>query len=161
MTGPLDSCAAGHGPDRRGLARWIICERTGRWALALRRQPAALGLPIYQTRSLADCWEMLQQFPWSFVVIELDPRHLEALLARLARSERDYPMARMAIVAERSLAGYEWLMREAGAVWFTSSPREAAPLAAMARRHLAQVPAPVLSTLQRIWASLPWGKPDD
>ena len=51
-------------------------------------------------------------------------------------------MARLAVVADRSLAGYEWLMREAGAVHFVCSPRQVGPLAQLACRHLAQVPPP-------------------
>jgi len=138
-------------------ARWIVCERTGRWALGLRREPAAAGLRLHEVRSLAECWEMLGQFSASFVVVELTAGHAPALLARLARWEREYPLARMAIVADRALGASEELMREAGAVWFTASPRELGPLAAIARQHLEQAPKPEMTVVERIWSGLPWG----
>ena len=136
--------------------RWIVCERTGRWAQGLRREPAA-GLRLHEVRSLAECWEMLGQVPASFVVVELTAAHAPTLLARLARWEREYPLARMAIVADRPLGEYEGLMREAGAVWFTVSPRELGPLAAIARRHLEQAPKPEMTVVERIRSGLPWG----
>lgn len=136
----------------------IVCERTGRWAQALRRESEAADLAIRQTRSLAECWEELGRFPRSFVVVELAEKDADALLARTARWEREFPLARWAIVADRSLAAYEWLLREAGAAWFGTSPRELGPLAGIARRHLEQVPPPELGVVEEIRARLPWGK---
>ena len=138
-------------------ARWIVYERTGRWAQGLRRESDAAGLRIHEVRSLADCWEMLGRFPGSFVVVEVSRSEIGALLTRLARWEREYPLARAAVVAERSLADWEWLLREAGAVWFTTSPRELGPVAAAARRHMEQVPEPEMGIADRIWSGLPWG----
>ena len=86
-------------------ARWIVYERTGRWAQGLRGEPVAAGLRIHEVRSLADCWEMLARFPSSFVVLEVSPDEIGAVLTRLARWEREYPFARAAVVAERTLAG--------------------------------------------------------
>jgi hypothetical protein len=140
-----------------GGARWIVYERTGLWARGLRGEPAAAGLRIHEVRSLADCWEMLDRFPSSFVVVEVSRSEIGAVLARLTRWEREYPFARTAVVAERSLAGWEWVLREAGAVWFTASRRELLALAAIARRHLKQVPEPEMGIVERIWSRLPWG----
>ena len=138
-------------------ARLIVCEHAGRWAVALRRELAA-PVRVYETRSLADCWEMLAEAPASFVIVELSAADVAALLQRMARLGRDFPLARVAVVAERSLADYQWLMREAGAVHFICSPRQAGPLARLAAGHLAQAPAPQRSLTQQIWAGLPWGK---
>ena len=76
----------------------------------------------------------------------------------MARQPREFPMARLAVVADRGLAGHEWLMREAGAVHFVCSPRQVGTLAQLACRHLAQVPPPQQSLAERIWASLPWAR---
>ena len=138
-------------------ARLIVCERSGRWAVALRRELAA-AVRVRESRSLADCREMLAAAPASFVVVELTPGNAALLLRQMARFPGDFPLARLAVVADRSLADYEWLMREAGAVHFVCSPRQSGPLASLAARHLAQAPAPRLSLTQHIWASLPWGK---
>jgi hypothetical protein len=138
-------------------ARLIVCERTGRWAVALRRELAEAGVRVWETRTLADCFQELAESPASFAVLELGG-DFDELLCRLARRPREFPLARLAVVADRSLADYEWLMREAGAVYFLCSPRKVGPLAQLACRHLAQVPPPQQSLTERIWTSLPWGR---
>ena len=145
-------------PAGAAAARLVVCERSGRWAVALRRELDAAALRVHETRSLADCWEMLAEAPASFVVVELTPGNVAALLRQMSRLQGDFPLTRLAVVADRSLAGYRWLMREAGAVHFVCSRRQSGPLARLAARHLAQAPAPRLSLTQQIWASLPWGR---
>ena len=76
----------------------------------------------------------------------------------MARQPREFPAARLAVVADESRAGHERLMREAGAVHFLCSPRQAGLLARLACRHLAQVPPPPQSLSERIWGSLPWAR---
>jgi len=143
-------------PPGAAAARLIVCERSGRWAVALRRELDADPIRVYETRSLKDCWNMLAEAPASFVLVEWTPRIAEALLDRMARLPRDFPLARVAVVADRCLARYEWLIREAGAVHFTCSPRQLGPVTRLACRHLAQVPTPPQTITQRIWAGLPW-----
>jgi hypothetical protein len=145
--------------SRRGAAsaRVITSETSGRWAVALRRELGP-AVPLEQTRSVAECWERLARAPASLLVLELTASNVEALLGRMARREREYPRARVAVVAGRDLAGYEWLVREAGAVAFVTSPRRLAPLAELARRHLARRPDEPAGVAERIWAGLPWGE---
>ena len=138
-------------------ARLIVCERTGCWAVALRRELAGAEIRVWETRTLADCWTELAQSPASFLVLEMG-RNVAELLGRMARLPREFPAARLAVVADRSLAGYEGLMREAGAVHFVCSLRQVGLLARLACRHLAQVPPPQQSLTERISANLPWGK---
>jgi hypothetical protein len=145
-------------PAGTTAARLIVCETSGRWAVALRRELAAAEVRVHETRSLADCWTMLAESPASFLVVELSAGNSAALLQRMARLQREFPLARVAVVADRSLAGYEWLLREAGAVHFLCSPRQCGPLANLARRHLAQAPSPPRSLADRIWADLPWAR---
>jgi hypothetical protein len=133
-----------------------VCERDGRWAIGLRREAGPGGTRLYETRSLADAWTMLEQFPSSFLVAELTLANVQVLLDRTARLRRMYPSARIAVVAERALADYEWLVREAGAVWFAASPRELAPIAAIAERHVRLAATPASDFVQEIWESLPW-----
>ena len=107
-------------------AKWITCERHGRWAAACGAMPAATGVRTHETRSLDECWEMLAGSPASLIVVEPPRANRDGLLHRLAGLERDYPLARVAVVAERSLASWEGLIREAGAAWFfTVAPRPA------------------------------------
>jgi hypothetical protein len=144
-------------PDGARPARLVVCERTGAWAVALRRELPA-GFRLWPTRSLAEAWDGLAVAPASFLVLELGRGQAEALVARLLRLEHDWPLARAGVVADRSLAGYEWLMRQAGAMHFTCSPRHLAGLADAARRHLAAVPQPDREPLAKIRSSLPWGE---
>jgi DNA-binding NtrC family response regulator len=139
-------------------ARLIVCERSGRWAVVLRRELAAANVRLHETRSLAECWEMLAEHRWSFVVVELSHDNADALLERLARRERQFPRIGVAVVADRSLRAYQWLIREAGAIHFVTSPRQLGPLAGVACRHLAHAPETRRSMTERIWASLPWGR---
>lgn len=136
-------------------AKLIVCERTGRWAVALRRELAESGVRVWETRTLADCRDELVECPASFAVIELGA-NVTALLRFFAGQTKRFPAARFAVVANRSHADYEALMREAGAVHFLCSPRRVGLLARLACRHLAQVPPPQQSMAERIWAGLPW-----
>ncbi len=138
----------------------ILCERTGRWAVGLRRELGDVGVRVYETRSLAHCWEVLAESPAGFVVVELTRANIDGLLRRMARLQADFPRARVAVVADRALSDHEWLLREAGAVHFTCSPRRLGPLARLAVRHLEQVPVPPQTPTERIWASLPWKEGD-
>ncbi len=138
-------------------ARWVICERTGAWAVALRREAASQDLRLYETRSLTDAWASLDQSPASFLVAELTDTNAESLVDRIGGIGRRFPHARVAVVGERCLAEYEWLVREAGAVWFSVSPRDLKPIVALARRHLQRAPCPPRDLAQQVWSSLPWG----
>ena len=116
------------------VARLIVCERTGRWAVALRRELAASGVRVWETRTLAGCHEELSQSPASFVVIEATD-DLSGLLRFMVRQSRDFPAARLAVVADPARCGCEWPVREAGAVHFVDSVRRVGLLARLACRH--------------------------
>jgi len=158
MTQDKHPTSGDSGLDRTacGPARCIVCEQSGRWAIGLRR--VAGGLRVHETRSLADAWDMLANFPASFLVLELTAANAEVLVERLARLERDFPSARAAVVAGHALVECEELVREAGAVCFVASPRELEPLAGSALRHLQSVPVPQRDLATEIWQRLPWGR---
>jgi hypothetical protein len=143
-------------PEGAGQARLIICERTGQWAVALRRELPQPDVRVHETRSVSECWELLGRCPGSFLVVELTRANADAVLDRMAWLERDFPLARVAVVAERSLGIYEELMRQSEAIHFTNCPRDLGPLACLACRHLDQAPRPQRSVTEQIWDSLPW-----
>ncbi len=155
-------------PQGAGPARVIVCERTGRWAAALRSVSVSRANRIHETRSLPECWEVLAGAPASLVVVELTPANLANLLTRLQRLNRDYPLARAVVVTDRRLAdgarstehdrsaSWRWLAYEAGAIHFTCSPREMPVVADIARRHLAQAPHGKKNVVEAIWDRLPW-----
>jgi len=142
-------------------ARLIVCESRGRWAVELRRELAGAGVRVWEARTLADAWEMLAESPASFVVVEASQANLGGLLARLVWFQRDFPLARVATVADRTLTDCQWLVREAGAVDFCCSPRQLRRLAGTACRHLAGVPSAQQTLAERIWSSLPWARMAD
>jgi hypothetical protein len=149
--------SAGVGTAAQGAAaRLLICEPSGRWAVALRRELADAGVRVWETRTLAGCGEEIGRSPASFVILQMSD-DVEGLLRFMTRLSREFPAVRLAVVADRSRQGYEWLMREAGAVDFVISPRQASRLARLACRHLAEVQPPQQSLTERIWAGLPWG----
>jgi hypothetical protein len=138
--------------------RLVVCERTGRWALALRRELAGAGLRVWETRSPDDCGSVLVESPASFVVLELSEEQIEEILDSTRKWQAEFPLFRFAIVADRDLAPYKWLMQEVGAAEFICSMRKTGALARTACRHLAQVPSLPQSLTERIWANLPWGR---
>lgn len=136
----------------------IVCERSPLWAVALRRELELIEstLRVHETRGVAGCWDELARRPASFVVVELTGGAARRLLEQLGRLESDFPLARVAVVAERQWRACGSTVCQAGAVYFTTSPRQADALAGMARRHLARAPQRKLSTPERIQARLPW-----
>jgi len=157
MNTPASSSQRQWLPEGDGPPRVIVCEHSGRWAVALGRQLGPSGPRVHQTRSLAECWEMLAGATASFVIVEATRANLQTLLDRIAQSGRQFPLARVGVVADRGLAAAEWVLREAGAVHFAVSPRRLGPLAQVAHRHMAQVPRPKQTFTQQVWAELPWG----
>jgi hypothetical protein len=143
-------------PQTPPTARLIVCERTGEWSAGLRVELAESGVRLWECRRLAEAWTALAESPGSLVIAEVRRENLAELLQRLIWLDRDFPLARAVVVADRGLARYEWLLREAGAVHFLASPRKLAPLVRLAARHIASVPVPEQSLAEQIWATLPW-----
>ncbi len=141
--------------SRPTRARWIVSEPSGRWAIALRRESGAEGPRLYETRTLGDARSMMESFPASFLVAELTSAGVGPLLDWMVQFRWSFPMARIAVVADRAWLDWEWLVREAGATWFATSPREVRPIVAIARRHLRLVPGGS-DFLEELWDLLPW-----
>lgn len=136
----------------------IVCERTGSWCVALRRLIRPTVAEIIETRSLAECRQTLELRPASFLVLEATDENAPALLGWLTRLEREDPLARAAVVADRRLEPWQWGAREAGALAFVASQRRLQPLADMASMFFASQTKPELGLVERVWDSLPWKK---
>ena len=137
-------------------ARFLVCEKTGRWAVALRRESAGRQVRVYETRSLADCRRELESSPASFVAAELTVAGAEKLIAWIDGVSRELPQVRVAVLADREAASWDWPSREAGAIGFTCSPRRLAPILRMARRHLAAAPEAELTFREQVEQRMPW-----
>jgi hypothetical protein len=139
-------------------ARLVVCERTGRWAVALRRELSEAGVRVWETRNLSDCGLLLAQSPASFAILELNENKINETLRFINIWQAEFPHFRFAVVGDHGLSSCQWLMRETGADDFLCSMRKIGDLAQTACRHLAQVPAAPQSLSERIWANLPWGR---
>jgi hypothetical protein len=138
------------------LARCILCERSEKWAVALRRPLQLAGHRVYETRSCADCWSEVVASPASLVGVEVTSTNLEAMVPWMMRFAAAFPAARVIVLGSRGLEAREWLLREAGAVHVVFSPRDWQPVVRIARRHLGAAPGPGDSDRQRVWQRLPW-----
>jgi len=135
--------------------RVIACERRGIWAAGLRRH-LPREIRVRETRNFADCRRELATWPASLVVVEFSRSNIVGALDLVSDASGRFPLARAVAVAERGCELYEWLTREAGAIHFTTSPRESDALARLAVRLAARGPVPRATLVAQIWDSLPW-----
>ena len=142
----------------------ILLESTSRWAAAFRREqrkgyqrslpPAPLF--IKEVRSQPHCLRELEASPHSIVAVEVLPKNLAAAARALSDWSSRFPHARFIALASRGLECHELLLREAGAIHVTFSPRSLAPLLRLIRRHLARAPKKEQTLEEAIWGALPW-----
>jgi hypothetical protein len=135
----------------------IVCERGGIWAAALAKH-LPREVRIRQTRALSECGAALAAAPTSLVALEVNAGNVSGALSWLVQMPTRFPLARAVVLADRRLVSYEWLLRDAGAVHFTTSPRELARVASIVRNHLSRLPASNASFAELMWDSLPWGE---
>jgi hypothetical protein len=135
----------------------IVCERAGVWAAALKRHlPSEARLR--QTRSLGECETLLRAAPTSLAVVELGPAKRAAVVAWLVQLARQFPLARAIVVADRAAGGCESLVREAGAIHFTTSPRELSGWNVIVRNQARRHAHPKADFAEQLWDTLPWSE---
>lgn len=137
-------------------SRFLICEKTGQWAVALRRELASRPLRLHETRSFAECRVEVERSPFSFVAVELTADNVVRLVEWVARVTREFPEVRIVAVGRSDLKEHQWAVREAGAVHFADSPRRLAPVVRLARRRLASAPEEELTLREQVRRRLPW-----
>ena len=156
---------------------WIICERTSRWAAAVRvaleRESTAelRAARVVEVRNHRDLESRLSARPDALVTIEVERANLAAVLAWLGTAGPRYPRATFVAVLDRlfvadqnangdvSVPDVEQALVEAGAMLVVRLPRAMKPLLDLAQRHAARAAAAAdgeLSPVERVWASLPW-----
>jgi DNA-binding NarL/FixJ family response regulator len=143
-------------------AQLIVFERDGHWAAALRREFdfAGVRVTVSEARSWDEVWQALGQFPTALVAAELTEAGAERLLAALARVERRHPETAIVVLADRRLAPYRDLLREAGALHFLTSPRRLSEVADIVCRRTARFESTAgpAGPLEEIRANLPWAE---
>jgi hypothetical protein len=137
-------------------ARCIVCERSPKWAVALRGPLQEAGVRVYETRTLDDCWQESGPCPASIVGLEATPANLVELVAWMKRFAAVYPRGRVIVMGQRGMESGQWLLREAGAVHVVFSPRNWQPVVRIIRRHLAAHSGAERSDRERFWQRIPW-----
>ena len=141
------------------FARFLVCEASNRWTIALRWALAADYSRLVVTQNLEDCWQTVRCSPASFLALELNETNLESIVKRLQDLRSTFPLARAAVMCERSMAPCQWLVREAGAVHVAVSTRDMSTVVHLAERHFDQVRRPEVGIRQRVWDRLAWQEP--
>lgn len=142
-----------------GFARFLVCEASKRWTVALRWALAGDDSRFAVVQNLDGCWQTLNCSPGSFLALELTESNLESIVERLEDLRSRFPLARAAVMCDRSLASCQWLVREAGAVHVAVSTRDMSTIVQLAERHIAQVRQPEVGIRQKIWDRLAWQEP--
>lgn len=138
--------------------RIILCEQSGVWTPAMLRAEPNVRKYWKRFSHWPAAWEAFQARRGSFLIVELWPDNLPAILDALRWIDRFAPESRLAATADRQWAELEWMLRQAGVVHFTTSPRQAGALVETALRHLKQIARPARTPTERIWRRLPWPK---
>lgn len=155
-------------------AQWTICERSGRWAAAVRlaiqraNWPATAVPRLFEVRRLIELEMRLDTQSNDVVMLEIHRENFADVLPWLAIASKLHPHARWAASIDADVAhraDREQLadaLREAGASEVVHSPRQMQTILALGRWHAATQPLlpnslPAdLPIMAWAWASLPW-----
>jgi hypothetical protein len=151
-------------PPHISPVEWIVCERTSRWASAMRMALAAGGVP-YRLRELRHLSELdadLVARPTALAAIEIHRDNFAELLAWLPTVRERRRHARCIALLDGSLADDLDEVRdalvEAGAQAVATSPRRLAAVIVFGARHAetAEIVGENAPLVAQVWASLPW-----
>lgn len=134
----------------------IICEKSSRWAGALRAALAGRPPQVVETRSLASAMTRLAQSPASLVFVEVNERNAASVLEWLDKIHCRFPLARAVVAIDPTLASLELHFRESGSMDVLYSTQQAPSVARLARRHFARTPSEQLDLSQWIAERMPW-----
>jgi hypothetical protein len=136
--------------------RLILCEKSARFAPAVRRELAGNLPRIVETRSLPACEAALAESAESLLAIEASAANLESVVAFLSRFSCCYPRAAAVALLIDDIPGAETLLAEAGAISIFRSLLDAPAIARLAQRKSATASAVDLSLPEFVAARLPW-----
>lgn len=138
--------------------QFIVCEKTGIWAAAIRWQQNARPLPLKQARSLIDARSLLLQSPSSVVAVEVTSANAEGALRLILEMRTISPSACAIALLTNEVLNLGGLFLESGASLAVMSPRRLERIVRLVERHIARQESPVLTTRERVWARLPWSR---
>jgi hypothetical protein len=151
---------------------WIVCERSNRWAAAVRialaRQSPRDAVPqsLDEVRNLADLTTRLHEFPTSLVLLEVTLKNFDATLAWLSETTRRSSHMRAAALLDHGFSDNRvevaTALREAGAAEVVLSPRQMQPVLSLGHHFAsktrdAALPLTADQSIEKwAWGLLPW-----
>lgn len=141
--------------------QFIVCEKTGIWAAAIRWQQNVRPLPLKQARSLIDARSLLIQSPSSVIALEVTTANAEGALRLILEMRNISPVACAIALLTPEIVELGGLFLESGAALAVLSPRRLERIVRLAERHISQLESPSLTTRERVWARLPWSQLSD
>jgi hypothetical protein len=149
---------------------WIICERTNRWAAALRfelaaRDDAVATSRIHEVRGLDELSSRLPGLSNCLALVEVTAANLESVLTWIATANQSATGLTTIALLDLNLPGLQIApaLREAGAVEIADSPRRLQHVLDLGRRlatnaHFASTGHLLLDQTFDDWAMslLPW-----
>jgi hypothetical protein len=151
---------------------WIVCDRSNRWAAALRvalaRQPWQSGgtVAVHQLRGLDELSAELVKFPKGLALIETTSKNFDATLTWLSAATRRTRHSAIIALLDNSVtsrADVADALREAGAAEVAYSPRELQPALRLAMQHFSKIQVGEGLQIQAdqpladwAWSLLPW-----
>jgi hypothetical protein len=145
---------------------WIICEKSGRWAAAVRvtlvrRKCSLPGSRIIETRSLVELDLVIQEHDAAFVLLEVRPESVADVLSFLTRSSGGpAPVVALLEFGAERIADFELVadaLLEAGAIEVIDSSRQLGAVLEIAERQPQNEWSEHAGSIaDRAWAALPW-----
>lgn len=137
-------------------AACVVCERGNTWTVHLKQMLRDAGIVVRQTGRLGACWQDLECYPASFLLLETDNGNLRQVFDLLPHIRSRFPDVRVAVALSRGLEEEGWSLREAGAIHAVESTRQLDSITRIVRRHVARAPAIDMTWAARVAARLPW-----
>jgi hypothetical protein len=137
-------------------AKLLVCEPVPNWVAAIRWSWPCDSEPFVEAANLADCRRHLASHPASLLALDCTALSKHELLLWMLEIKCHFPLVRVIALLARGHGGWEWLIRELGAVHVLVGTREVDTIFTFYKHHLASLPEPQLSLREWIWNRLPW-----
>ena len=137
-------------------ASLIVCEKTPRFAPALRAALGSSPISMIELRGLGQCEASVAEAPASLLAAEITVTNLTAVIDFMDRIGRRFSQSRWTALITLDLGPVEPLLREAGAIDVLTTTLEAPRLARLARRHVALAPVQAFDLHELIGRRMPW-----
>lgn len=143
---------------------WIVCERSNRWAAALRVALSSEETTprMCETRRLVEVDDELDSHPLAIAAIEVRRDHFAELLAWLPAARRRHRQFRCVALLDRAILDESQsvvgVLLEAGVDAYATSPRRLEAVLELGKQHrqtAGYLPRDA-SFADEVWASLPW-----